>query len=587
MQTLTWIRPPRAVATAISVLAFLLLFGVGAQAQSTAEPTRGTGSVSGQINLEGQPAGNVLVVASAKPPYPGMTSKTFARTKTDSAGRYQLRDLPAGKMIIAPKAPSLVGSNAADGKTTRRVETEVSLDEGEALKDVNFTMTHGGVITGRVTTEDGRPVIAQPVMLIAAPAETTEGAPTTPAKAYPRSVANTDDRGVYRIYGIEPGRYLITCGRDRGGDSTSETVSFGDAVSYYDRVYYPAAISASEAGVLEVSAGSESANIDLRLGKLLHGFRASGRITNGTNGSPVKQAFLRASIVGAANPYEGSSFARTDENGEFTFSGIQNGSYKISSLSVSQVEAGNEDLYVPETTFEVADDDVTGIEIKAKRGLTISGNVVVENTSNDPLPFHLDDLNMYATVGDPTSSERRFAPLTVKPDGSFTGSGLQPGRIRFQMWSMVKGISLRSAERGGVPQPGAIADDGGMGGGGGGVNTAQPPGIPFDRDHPLTDVTLRLVYGNCRLRGVVLVENGIPPTAPVSVELSRTDGSGGSMEQKADSRGRFLFEGLTPGQYEVRTSIDSTHSAVKLVTISNGADNNVTLNAAEAGGANQ
>jgi protocatechuate 3,4-dioxygenase beta subunit len=518
-----------------------------------------------------------------------MSSKTFARTKTDSAGRYQLRDLPAGKMIIAPKAPAMVGANDdEEGTTKRRVETEVSLDESEALKDVNFSMTRGGVITGRITTEDGRPVIAQPVMLTAAPAETAEGA-QPPAKAYPRGVANTDDRGVYRIYGIEPGRYLISCGRDNSGDTTSQTISFGESVSYYNRVYYPAAISASEAGVIEVSAGSEAANIDLRLGKLLHGFRASGRITNGTNGSPVKQAFLRASRVGAANPYEGSSFARTDENGEFTFSGVQNGSYKISSLSVSEITAGSEDLYVPETTFEVADADVTGIEIKAKRGLTISGNVVVENTSNDPLPFHINDLNIFATVADSTTTEGKFASLSIKTDGSFTGSGLQPGRVRFQVWSMTKGISLRSADRGGVPQPGAVQSDSGNGTSAGvsGGNTGERPGIPFDRDHPLNDVTLRVVYGNCRLRGVVLVENGVPATGPVSVELSRTDGSGGSMEQKADSRGRFLFEGLTPGQYEVRTTVDSTHSAIKLVTISNGADNNVTLNAAETGGTNQ
>lgn len=549
----------------------VLCLGPRIRAQSPNGPARGTATVSGEITLAGQPAANVVVTATTKFEFPGVPPKALARTKTDSAGRYQLRNLPTGKLVIAPQAPAFVVNNKPENETGGS-ETEVSLDEGETLKDVNFSLTRGGVITGRITTEDGRPVIAQAVTLSEAPTVGENGEPGAPARIIRSESVRTDDRGVYRIYGLEPGRYLISCGRNNEPSATE--YAFDNQNSFYDRIYYPTAIEAAQAGVIEVTAGSETGNIDIRLGKLLHGFRVSGRIS-ANNNAPVKRAFLTVSLTKDGDAVRMISYGVTDENGEFNISGLQSGTYRITAMNVSGL-GGDQDLVVPETKFEVADADVSGLEIKAKRGLSVSGNVTVENTSNDPLPFRVSDLNIFVTIATEGRNEPTFAQATVKPDGSFIAAGLQPGRVRFQLWSTIKGISFRSVERNGVVQPGAAV---GGGWGGGAIvttpNADAAEGIVLDREHPVTDLTLRVIYGNCRLRGQVVEEDG--PVSGGSVTLKRSDGS--SYSQGLDARGRFLFDGLAPGQYEVRATVYGHEGEAKTVTISNGADNTVTLNA--------
>lgn len=564
------IRRPfaRSLATGVAIFAFLL--GVSAQAQTPSAPS--TATVSGEITLAGQPAANVVVTATTKFEFPGVPPKALARTKTDSAGRYQLRNLPAGKLVIAPQAPAFIVNNKPENETGGS-EIEVSLDEDETLKNVNFALTRGGVITGRITAEDGRPVIAQNVTLSIAPTEGENGHPGIPAHIVRSESVRTDDRGIYRIFGLEPGRYLISCGRNT--EAAEMEFAFGNQNSFYERIYYPAAIEAAQAGVIEVTPGSETGNVDIRLGKLLHGFRVSGHISSSTN-VPVKRAFLTVSLTKDGAKVKSISYGISDENGDFNISGLQSGTYVLTAMNIS-VMGMEQDLIVPETKFEVADADVTGLEIKAKRGLSVSGTVMIENTSNDPLPFRASDLNIVVTVATEGRDDPNFAQASVKPDGSFTASGLQPGRVRFQLWSTVKGISFRSVERNGVVQPGAAV---GGGWGGGGIvatpNAEAAEGILLDREHPVTDLTLRVVYGNCRLRGQV-VQEGESIFGLGSVSLKRSDGS--TYSQEVDNRGRFLFEGLAPGQYVIRSTRYGREGEAKTVTVSNGVDNVVTLTA--------
>jgi Carboxypeptidase regulatory-like domain len=118
-----------------------------------------TASLSGRVTVEGKPSANITITATEDPqgikearifslgglefvdPY-------FYKTTTDSEGRYQITGLPAGNYRISPQAPAHVPESNLLGLDA---SVRVTLDEGEAREKVDFALSRGGVITGRVT----------------------------------------------------------------------------------------------------------------------------------------------------------------------------------------------------------------------------------------------------------------------------------------------------------------------------------------------------------------------------------------------------------------------------------------------------
>src|SRR5262249_35168727 len=151
---------------------------------------------------------------------------------------------------------------------------------GEKLEGQDIRLTRGGVITGRVTDDAGRSVIAERVNLMYVDRNGKR-------QDYPifinQEMWQTDDRGVYRYYGLPRGRYLISAGKEVGQSGpTSET-----ARGFYRRVYYPDASEVEQAKLIEVKDGGEVTDIDIKLGAPEKTFAVSGRVIDAANNQPV------------------------------------------------------------------------------------------------------------------------------------------------------------------------------------------------------------------------------------------------------------------------------------------------------------
>src|SRR5262249_54253219 len=130
----------------------------------------------------------------------------------------------------------------------------VNVAEGENVENVNFSLTRGAVITGKVTDDKDRPVIAAPVNAYTI---NIYGGRRSPGSSNSRSVRwETDDRGVYRIFGLEPGRYMVAAGFDSAGGSTG---------GVYRLTFHPDAVDEAQARVVQVSSGEEVANVDIKV----------------------------------------------------------------------------------------------------------------------------------------------------------------------------------------------------------------------------------------------------------------------------------------------------------------------------------
>lgn len=175
-----------------------------------------SGSITGRVTVGGKPAARVTVVLTPADRNP--LQPPPARATTDEEGRFTIRSVPAGSYTVLPHTPALVvgadTSFAQPGKT-------VTLGDGEEVDEIDFSLVKGGVITGRVTDAEGRPLIEQRVSLI----RVDERGQRVPTPYFNPFMYSSDDRGVYRIYGLLPGRYKVSVGE--APDSGVVRIGFG------------------------------------------------------------------------------------------------------------------------------------------------------------------------------------------------------------------------------------------------------------------------------------------------------------------------------------------------------------------------
>src|SRR5262245_48914838 len=164
-------KPSLSISTFLLLLLLSLGNSVYGQAQRQAqENTPRTASISGRITIEGNPAANARVVATeSKDPAGNRPLQLLGGEKaesysgwTDGEGRYRIANLPKGNFQVEVMLKHCVKEKKSSDPS---LNESVSLDEGEAAENVDFTLIRGGVITGRVTDPQGRPLISRSIRL--------------------------------------------------------------------------------------------------------------------------------------------------------------------------------------------------------------------------------------------------------------------------------------------------------------------------------------------------------------------------------------------------------------------------------------
>ena len=349
-------------------LCFIALFALAfvAAAQAQTEPTA---SISGRVMMGGAPARGVKV-SLVPGPYGSPETPGRQSARTDDEGRYEFTGLAAGRYGVL--AASYVNVSDEFWNSETKPFKLCTVAAGEKLEHQDIRLVRGGVITGRVTDANGNPVINERVSLSSVDANGKQ-------QAFPINLNAemflTDDRGVYRYFGLPPGRYLVSVGQETGGGAV-ESSSRG----FYRRVFYPGVTDAARAELVEVKEGGEATDIDFKLGQREKTFTISGRVVD-ASGQPVPGSDVSVSLFDkAANRWRVWTSGRpVNDRAEFNYAGWPPGQYGLSSMP-NAVRNDYSDLVVA----EVKDKDIEDLEIKLQRGAIISGTVAVEGVT-DPI----------------------------------------------------------------------------------------------------------------------------------------------------------------------------------------------------------
>ena len=177
-----------------------------------------------QNALTGEPlrkANLTLRLAEGRPG--GGTGMSYT-TSTDAAGRFTIANIEPGKYRLSAERTGFVDQQYG-AKTPSQGGAIITLDKSQKLRDAAIRMTPHGVVAGRVLDEDGDPLANTNIQVL--------------RSAYVRGrkqliqVENgsTNDLGEYRIYGLPPGRYVISA-VNRGGGFRGRPVQDSDHETY-------------------------------------------------------------------------------------------------------------------------------------------------------------------------------------------------------------------------------------------------------------------------------------------------------------------------------------------------------------------
>lgn len=521
-------------------LAVLLLCWPSVIAQTSSAQAAKPATISGRVvNESGRPLPRASITlmrwASRQP--------EGARTTTDREGKFEVSGLqPVNYQIFAylqGYVPVLRDLDATQPALYR------------AGDSVTVVLTKGGVITGAVTNQTGEPLVGVNVRALMVHAGDSF------PDAYNRiSHADlTDDRGIYRIYGLPEGTYVVWAGG--GGEQ-----NYGSAIDPFadDVPTYAPASTRDTAQEIIVRAGLEASgvNIQYRGGS---GHAVSG-IARGPAGIQLSGFGIFMSSTGPPQWQMRSSQGDNDRG--FMLQGVDDGDYNV--IAISQSPQG-ELMFSDPKQIKVRGADVTGVELIVQPLSSVTGRVALEETkstecSDKQRPVFSETL--VSAQSNRIQPIRWFLSPPANPDerGNVVLKNLPPGRYYFTTEYFARDWYLKSLSF--IPPETANKKAGKP------VDAARTWTTlkPGDR---LNGLTITLAQGAASLRGHLALSEAKTRAEKMHVYLVPAEKEAADDPLRfyvasATAEGKVSLNNLAPGRYLVfaQEATESISPSMKL-----------------------
>jgi hypothetical protein len=426
---------------------------------------------------------------------------------SDTAGAFRLNDIEPGKYSLYVQRNGYVQQQYNSRKG--RSGSILTLANGQELSGMVMKLVPQGVISGKVTDEDGAPVPQCGVQVLSQ--RYVQGR----RQFHPTGRAQINDLGDFRVANLAPGKYMLsvachikTAGLTKAG-LPAEAPEEGYATTYYPRI-----IDMAQA------TGNEVRGIDLRPVKAgTHHIR--GKVIDGATNLPAHEVFVSLVRSDAGPMYQMGTNGAAVRNaaGAFDIGSVLPGSYL---LIANRMDGDSQSI--TQQPVDVGSQNINDLTVTIGSGFQLSGQIKVE--ANETVDLSAVRLFLEPANGLPVGG----AMLQVKHGGAFTGANVSALKYRLRTMNMPDGTYLKSIRMGSQEIGDSLID----------LTNGAP--------HPI-ELIFSAKAG--QINGTVEYEKQPAANAAIVLvpEASKRDQFSLFKQSTADQNGAFTVKSLPPGEY--------------------------------------
>lgn len=462
---------------AFCLLPFALIAAQQPNRDLPAAVRTGTASISGVV-LTGEdtprPLRRAIVVLNGS----GLQASALS-VVTDDEGRFRFGSLPDGNFTLTASRPPYVQMSYGQKRPARGSGVPISVATGQQIAGITIKLPRGAVITGTTTDEVGGP--RRGVQITLEQYRTVNGERILSRAFLPgvgpiTSGSTTDDRGVFRLFGLPAGDYAVSAqlpplqnlnqstelrqvtaaelqwaeSQLRSTGNANATAAAGAAVQTpppppgqsvgLAKVYYPGVLDSSAAAAITLAAGEERSGVDFAIA-LVPTAKIEGTII-GPDGQPPAGVSLTLISGSGDNTMSMGSSNFLRGQGQFVIPNLSPGDYRVMARTTTPssmptlingapaatrpVPAGVTPGLWAMAEVSVNGRDISGITLTLQPGMKLSGRIAFE--SKALTPPNPTAVRPFLTPQTPGAAGGGSA--LVHEDGTFEFSGIIPGKYR-------------------------------------------------------------------------------------------------------------------------------------------------------------
>jgi hypothetical protein len=386
-------------------------------AKSEPTPPPISGTITGRLTAsDGQPLTTANVMVQS------LTGTPVAKpARPDPEGRFTFDGLTPGSYIVMATAPGYIDQSMTLGPPIQWPRHLIG-------SNVNVTMIRGGVITGLVTNAKGEPMVGMPVNATAVTSQEMSLLSLSGG-----GVSETDDRGIYRIYGLLPGQYTVHAG-GKGAFGQFNANGFDIDVP----TYYPSS-TRDTAVPVSVRSSDETTGIDIKY-KSGEGHSISGVVLGNIDATTAAGAvtiMLTHASTASMLGFEIASVA--EPRRAFSFNGIADGEYD---LFANYLANPNDNALIGTKRVSVRGSDLAGIELRLAPLGSLAGTITLDpikpEAKCDKRGSQVIETILKLPLDDPKKATNRLTALfsglgQLNDKGEFSLRNLDAARYRLDI----------------------------------------------------------------------------------------------------------------------------------------------------------
>ncbi|MGA2443369.1 MAG: carboxypeptidase-like regulatory domain-containing protein [Tepidisphaeraceae bacterium] len=432
------------------------------------------------------------------------TSNHCTGAVTDATGQFEIRGIFPGRFELSATRNGYIEQPYGQ-RTPGGSGVILTLSPGQKLSGLSLRLTPAAVISGHVYDEDGAPVADAVVsdlhlVYMNGQRQLRKGA-----------VVRTNDLGEYRIWGLAEGTHFVLAEYLPTRLATTPT-ELG-----YLPIFYPGVLEAVHAAPIMVRSGDEfaGANIDLQPA---HTVRIRGHVYGAVQNIKVFLLLRDISAIGVLVP----PLYAQERNGDYELYNVTPGSYYL--YATGQGLSGQ---MMSRQLLEVNDTNLDHADVALVRGTNLSGSTHIEGISvARSLQVSLLPKNGRTVFGSALST-------LTSPSGGFALENVYPGDYDVEVDDLGGSYYLKSARLDGAD--------------------VLARGLSTDLYPNPTRLDILIGRNGATIDGVVTKDQQPYSGATVALVPDPPHRSEQHLFKttSTDQFGRFVMEGVPPGDYKV------------------------------------